>query len=462
MDAAQRSGLDLLVEMSGPGTRRVAVENALREAIRSGRLGPRTRLPSSRDLAEQLGLARGTVTQAYAQLVAEGWVVGAVGRGTWVADGAAAPLAAPVPAEPVPPAPVHDLRPGRPDVAAFPREAWARELLRVARDAPAAAFGYGDPRGRPELRATLAAYLGRVRGVRVDPDHLVICSGYTQALHLLADVLADAGGRTAAMEDPAMADHVAIVARRLRVIDAPVDDGGIVPPDPAPDVVVCTPAHQFPSGVTMTPARRAELLRMARTAGTWIVEDDYDGDFRYARHPIGALQGRLPDKVIYVGSTSKSLGPAVRLGWIACPPRLLGPLTAAKELADRQTGSIEQLAFAGLLGTGAYDRHLRAARLAYRRRRDALTEAVARRLPGARIAGPAAGLHTILEVPGGAEPDLQRRLRAASVQVHTLGHYLRRASAGDRPASLVIGFATPPAHAYGAALAALLDTLAGR
>jgi GntR family transcriptional regulator / MocR family aminotransferase len=458
VDDARRGSLDLLVEVGGRGARRAAVEHALREAIRSGRLAAGTRMPSSRDLAEQLGLARGTVTPAYAQLVAEGWLVSATGRGTWVAPGAAAPVAAPGSVEPGPAPLRHNLRPGRPDVSAFPREAWAREVQRAVRDSPAAAFGYGDPRGRPELRAALAAYLGRVRGVRVAPANLVICSGYTQALNLLTTVLADAGARTVAMEDPAMADHVTIVARRLCVIDAAVDAGGIVLPATAPDVVVCTPAHQFPRGVTMAPARRAELLAMARTEGTWIVEDDYDGEFRYDRRPIGALQGRLAEKVIYVGSTSKSLGPAVRLGWIACPPELIGALTAAKQLTDRQTGALDQLALAGFLDSGGYDRHLRAARLAYRRRRDVLIEAVARRLPGARVAGVAAGLHTILEVPGGDERELQRRLRAASVHVHALGHYLRGAPAG--PAGLVIGFATPAAHAYGPAVTALVGALA--
>ncbi|GAA2217021.1 PLP-dependent aminotransferase family protein [Micromonospora olivasterospora] len=458
--AADRAGLDLFVEIARQGPRRAAVEDALREAIRSGRLPARTRLPSSRDLAGQLGLARGTVTHAYAQLVAEGWLEGATGRGTWVADGAAAPLRTPAPPATLPPPAAYDLRPGRPDVAAFPREAWGRELMRVMRDAPAAAFGYGDPRGRPELRATLAAYLGRVRGVRVDPAHLVVCSGYTQALNLLTDVLADAGARTAAMEDPAIPQHVAVVGRRLSIVDARVDAAGIVLSGPAPDVVVCTPAHQFPRGVTMAPARRAELLTLASNDGTWIIEDDYDGEFRYARPAVGALQGRRPDKVIYVGTASKSLGPAVRLGWIACPPELVEPLTAAKQLADRQTGPIDQLALAGLIDSGAYDRHLRAARSSYRRRLDALTTAVADRLPGARLAGVAAGLQTILEIPGADERDLQQRLRAASVHVHVLGDYLRHTPSDGRHASLVIGFATPPAHAYGPAVTTLLDTLA--
>ncbi|WNV87801.1 PLP-dependent aminotransferase family protein [Umezawaea sp. Da 62-37] len=458
--AVPAAGLDLLIDIRGRGGLRKSVEDALRSAVRSGRLVAGTRLPSTRDLSGQLGVARGTVTQAYSQLVAEGWLVAAAGGGTRVTENAIAPDAGPD----LPPAQArgawHDLRPGRPDVAAFPRAAWIRAVGRVVRDSPAEVFDYTDPRGRPELRAALAGYLARVRGVRVRPEHLVVCSGYTQALHLLTGVFAARGAGTAAVEDPAMPDHAAIVGGRLRVLDVPVDDEGMTPAGLADaDVVVCTPAHQFPLGVSMSPERRNHLLALARARRTWIVEDDYDGEFRYDRHPLGALQPHAPDRVAYVGSTSKSLGPAVRLGWIACPPSLVDDLAAAKLLADRQTGSLDQLALAELIRSGDYDRHLRASRLAYRRRRDTLVRAVADRLPGARVTGIAAGLHAILDLPGEDQVDLVARLRSASVRVQALGAYTR--STTSLPPGLVIGYATPPGHAYSAAIGALLDVLAG-
>ena len=456
--AVSASGLDLLIDIRGPGRLRTAVEDALRSAIRSGRLVAGTRLPSTRDLSGQLGVARGTVTQAYSQLVAEGWLVAAAGGGTRVSENAIATEVLPDAGRPPGRAGRHDLRPGRPDVSAFPRDAWIRAVSRVVRHSPAEAFAYADRRGRQELRTALATYLARVRGVRVDPAHLVICSGYTQALHLLTGVFAARGAETAAMEDPAMPDHVAIVGERLRVLDVPVDGEGMTRTGLADaDVVVCTPAHQFPLGVSMSPERRNQLLASVRGRNSWIVEDDYDGKFRYDRHPVGALQPHAPDRVVYVGSTSKSLGPAVRLGWIACPPPLVDDLAAAKWLADRQTSPLDQLALAELIRSGDYDRHLRASRLAYRRRRDALVNAVADRLPGARVTGIAAGLHAILELAGQNEAELMTRLRAASVRAQALGAYTR--SADSYPTGLVIGYTTPPGHAYSAAIDALLDAL---
>jgi GntR family transcriptional regulator / MocR family aminotransferase len=463
-EASVGAGLDLLIELAPRGSRRRALEEALRSGIREGRLPAGTRLPATRDLARELGVARGTVSQAYAQLTAEGWLTARTRAGTRVADGAASD---PRPARPRPPAPVplrHDLHPGRPDVAAFPRAAWARALRQVVQRAPAEVFGYGDPRGRPELRAALAAYLGRVRGVRVDPGHLVVCSGYTQALGLLCEVFAGAGAAAVAMEDPAMPEHVAVAGKWLAVVDAAVDGEGMrVDGLDAVQVAICTPAHQFPLGVSMSPRRRALLLAWARERGGWIVEDDYDGEFRYDRRPIGALQSRLPSRIAYVGSTSKSLGPAVRLGWVACPPPLVEALVEAKRLADRQTSPVEQLALAELVAGGGYDRHLRAMRQAYRRRRDALVRAVDGRLPRARITGIAAGLHAIVELPPevGGEREVTAALRAASVQTQTLGHYARRWPDGA-PAALVVGYATPAGHGYAAALDALLGVLAAR
>jgi GntR family transcriptional regulator / MocR family aminotransferase len=457
-------GLDLFLEIPRRGTRRRALEDSLRAAIREGRLAPGTRLPSTRSLSAELGLSRGTVAQAYEQLAAEGWLTARTRSGTRVAGGAAPLLWSRADHVSTPTPPRYDLRPGRPDASAFPRGAWATATRFALREAPADAFGFGDPRGRPELRSALAAYLGRVRGVRVDPAHLVICSGYTQALTLLADVFAELGVGTVGMEDPGIGDHVATVAARMRVADIDVDCEGMSCTELAAseaDVAVCTPAHQFPLGVSMSPGRRSGLLRWAESRHGWIIEDDYDGEFRYDRRPVGALQSRQPSRVVYVGSVSKTLGPAVRLGWIACPPSLLEPLAEAKRRA-RPTGSLDQLALARLIDTGDYDRHLRASRGAYRDRRDLLAEAVRTRLPGARVLGIEAGLHVILELPAGypGEDTVAAALRDASVWLDPLGAYTRRSPvcSQSRPA-LVVGYAAPPAHSYRASINALTEAL---
>ena len=457
-------GRELLIEMPPQGGRRHGVEEGLRRAIRQGRLAPGTRLPATRELAAQLGVARGTVTAAYEQLVAEGWLTARTGAGTWVAD---LMVAAPGPTagEPEPAAvPVyrHDLAPGRPDVSGFPRDAWAAAVRRALTHAPAEAFGYGDPRGRIELRRALADYLGRVRGVRVDPANLIVCSGYTQALNLLSAVLADVGVRVVAMEDPALGDYVRVMSSRLTVVDLPVDSAGARVGDLeglGAQAVGCTPAHQFPLGVSLSAPRRAALLAWAARQHGWIVEDDYDSEFRYDRRPVGAVQAHLPARVIYVGSTSKSLGPAVRLGWIACPPQLRESLTELKWLTDRQTSPIDQLALASLLDRGAYDRHLRLMRRSYRQRRDLLGSAVAERLPQARLLGISAGLHAILQLPATA-PDEEQVLAALAergVRVHGLGRYLR--SRRWASPALVVGYGTPPAHGYRAAVDALIHGL---
>jgi GntR family transcriptional regulator/MocR family aminotransferase len=456
------AGLELLLDVPARGRRRQAVEDALRSAIRDGRLPTGTRLPSSRDLALHLGLARGTVAAAYEQLVAEGWLTARSGSGTRVAAGASTPATARRPSSTASPT-SHDLRPGRPDTHTFPRAAWSRAMRHVLREAPADTFGAGDPRGRMELRRTLAAYLGRVRGVRVDPSHLIVCSGFTQAVGLLTEVFAQLGVRTVGMEDPAVGDHVSIVASRLDVADLPIDADGVSSSAlvaSGAQAVVCTPAHQFPLGMSMSPARRAELLAWADEGLGWIVEDDYDGEFRYDRRPIGALQARRPTRVVYAGSTSKSLGPGVRLGWIACPPHLLDPLTEAKRRA-RGTSPLEQLALARMIEAGDYDRHLRTVRREYRRRRDLFAEAVRSRLPGAHLLGVQAGVQAILELPAGApdEMTVTRELRAASVELHPLSAYLRSAPVRPRT-SLVVGYGAPSASRYAAAIEALVTCLA--
>jgi GntR family transcriptional regulator/MocR family aminotransferase len=462
-DVSEEPRLELLIDLPPDGPRGKAVEDAIRAAIGDGRLAAGVRLPSTRDLSVQLGLSRGTINAAYTQLTAEGWLTAQTGSGTRVADQATTMAPAP-PRDPLAAwVPKHDLAPGRPDISNFPRRAWAKALREAVTDAPTEALGYGDPRGRIELRTTLSAYLGRVRGVHVAPEHLVICSGFAQGLAVVTDVFAAAGVRSVGMENPAMADHVTTVSQRMRVVDIPVDRDGMVVEElerSAAGAAVCTPAHQFPTGVALSPSRRAALLAWARQAGAYVVEDDYDGEFRYEGRTLPALQSRHPAHTVYVGSTSKTLGPAVRLGWIACPSGLLADVVEAKRLADRQTSPVEQLALAALIDAGEYDRYLQQARRAYRGRRDRLLALVEERLPGVRVRGVDGGLHAILELPGTlGEREVVAALREVSVRVHPFGNYVRGDGGGAGVTRIVLGYATPPAHGYSSAISALVEAL---
>ncbi len=496
-------GVDLHLEVdSGRGTgagRRVALERALRDGVRSGRLAPGAKLPSSRSLAAELGLARGTVNAAYDQLIVEGYLQARTGSGTIVADVRSAPPAAARQA--VDDArPRYDLRPGSPDVTSFPASAWARSLRRALATAPPTIYGYGDPRGRVELRRALAEYLGRARGVRADPDRIVVVSGYVQGLALLTTVLTgadtdadtgtgtgsphDRGAAAIAMEDPSFTFHRDVVRHHgADVVPLPVDGRGartdLLSHKAFRNVraVVVTPAHQYPMGVTMQPDRRHAATTWAAARNGFIIEDDYDGEFRYDRQPVGALQGTAPDRVIYVGTASKTLAPAVRLAWLVLPDSLVEPVAEAKRYADSFTESIGQLTLADLIATHGYDRHVRSCRLRYRRRRDLLVA----RLRSHSLHGIAAGLHALVSLPAGgpSELDVLRHATSYGLAVGDLGsHWLGapttppteppttppttlptkpdRPTPSDRPQGLIVGYGTPSESGFAAAL----DTLA--
>lgn len=450
------SGVDLHLDLAGGG-RRHALERALRDAIRSGRLAPQARLPSTRALAAELGLARNTVAAAYEQLVAEGYLAARVGAGTTVVGlpGHPTPAPAPAPAR----APRYDLRPGSPDVATFPVDAWVRATRRALSSAPASAFDYGDPQGRIELRTALADYLGRARGVLADPGRILICSGFAQALALLARVVPG----PYAMEDPGLPFHRDVVRHAgAAVLALPVDDEGARTDHlgqgelAAARAAVLTPAHQYPTGVTLHPARRRAAVGWASTTGGLVVEDDYDGEFRYDRQPVGALQGIAPEDVVYVGTAAKTLGPALRLAWMVLPERLVEPVAEAKRLTDLHTEAIGQLTLADLIRSHAYDRHVRACRLHYRRRRDLLIERLGRQ----RLHGIAAGLHALVRLPGTGpdEDDLVRRAAAHGLAVGSLRpHWHTPGPAAYQ--GLIVGYATPGPASYPAALDALARVL---
>lgn len=314
-------GIDLHLEPAGPGLRR-GLTDALREAVRTGRLTPGTRLPSSRTLAADLGIARNTVADAYADLVAEGWLTARQGSGTRVADRAVVPPADTAPRSRAPARPVYDLRPGNPDLASFPRAEWLRAARRALTAAPNDALGYGDPRGRPELRGALADYLARARGVRADTERVLICGGFAHGLTLLATVLRARGVHTVAVESYGLHVHRDLLtAAGLRTGPLPLDAHGTDPDvPPGTGAVLLTPAHQFPLGMPLHPDRRAAVVDWARRTGGLVLEDDYDGEFRYDRQPVGALQGLDPDRVVHLGTASKSLAPGLRLAWMVLPP----------------------------------------------------------------------------------------------------------------------------------------------
>ncbi|GAA4544606.1 PLP-dependent aminotransferase family protein [Pseudonocardia xishanensis] len=451
-----RATLDLHLDLR-PGDRgvRSALTAALRDAVDDGRLAPGARLPSSRSLAADLGLARNTVADAYADLVAEGRLAARRGSGTMVAERVGAPVPPQAASEPTPSNPRHDLRPGRPDVASFPRSGWLRSTRRVLATAPHAAFGYGTRRGAPELRAALVEHLARARGVRADAGRIVVTAGAAHGLELLADLLRARGGRTVAVEAHSLHLHRALLEHRgLRTVPIPVDDDGARPEDVEADAVLLTPAHQFPTGVALTPRRRAALVDRARTTGLLVIEDDYDGEFRYDRRPVGVLQGLDPEQVCYLGTASKALAPGLRLGWLVAPAALLDPLAAVGNPAGHPVGALDQLVLADLLATGAYDRHVRERRLAYRRRRDELAAALA-----PRVRGLDAGLHALVALPPGTEAETLRAAAWHGVAVEGLDAF-RHPAAEPRGDALVVGYATPSPSAWPAALEALRRVLA--
>ncbi|WP_079084047.1 PLP-dependent aminotransferase family protein [Streptomyces longwoodensis] len=474
--------LQLDIADAPPGGLTAWLADRLRSAIADGRLPVGTRLPASRVLAEELRVTRGVVTEAYRRLSESGQIAGR-GRGGTVVVAA--------PARPVPPAteggdagqvgrseaegavaggafftaPPHrdglvdalrglpcriDLSPGVPDLAAFPRTAWLRAERAVLAAATPADFGYGSPQGAPALRRAVVGWLARNRGIRADPDEVVVVAGVAQALGLLAQLLRADGVDRVAVEDPgSLGARQQLEYGGLTTVPVPVDAGGL-------DVdalraggaraVLMTPAHQFPTGVVLDGERRRELLRWAAGGGV-VIEDDYDAEHRYDRPPVPALRSLLPDAVCYAGSISKLLAPALRVGWLLVPPHLRDALVTAKRYADLGNGVLTQLVLARLMDSGELERHLRHVRRRHRRRRDVMLRAVEAHLPGARVHGAAAGLHllvTFADGPGSRVPDtaLAAAALARGVKAHPLSWH--RLTPG--PPGLVLGYAAGAAH----------------
>jgi GntR family transcriptional regulator / MocR family aminotransferase len=549
------AGLDLHLELSGARPR-AALEAALREAVRSGRLPAGTTLPSSRALALDLAIARNTVAEAYGQLVAEGWLAARHGSGTWVAERAGPPVPSARPqADPAGRHARYDLRPGAPDLALFPRPAWLAAARRALAAAPARDLGYADPRGLEVLRVAIAEYVARARGVITTPDRIIVCAGFAQGLELLCETLRARGVRSLAVEAYGHSGHRQIAALAglgltpLRADDRGADIAALVSPVPTPGgaasggmasgggasvgsasvgrgsvggaavggrsvggasvgsasvgrgsvgdasggggsvgdapggggsvgvapggggsavgngsararagAVLLTPAHQFPLGVALAPARRRQVADWAARTGAVVIEDDYDGEFRYDRQAVGALQSLAPEHVVYGGTASKSLVPGLRLGWLALPSDLVAEVAARKRAAGRMSSSLDQLALAEFIRSGAYDRQVRRARLAYRQRRDRLVSALAREVPGVEVSGIAAGLHVLVRLPPGVTEDDVVAL-AAGRGLALQGLASCRAGGQELGPALIVGYATPPGHAFSAAVARVCAVL---
>jgi GntR family transcriptional regulator / MocR family aminotransferase len=456
------SGPDLHLTLPSSGTRHGALEDALRTAVRDGRLAAGTRLPSTRALAADLGLSRGTIVEAFAQLTAEGYLDARHGAGTWVAELAPVEVRrVPVP-EPAERAVRFDFVPGVPDLTSFPQGAWVSALRQGLRGLPAASFGYGDPRGRPDLREQLARYLARARGVRADPELVILCAGFRHGLSLVARALRIAGARRIAMEDPCAEQHrAAATAAGLSLMALPVDERGARTDllDDSVAAAVLSPAHQFPLGVVLHRDRRAQAVAWAQETGGVIVEDDYDGEFRYDRQPVGALQALAPDHVVYGGTSSKTLAPGLRLAWMVVPPTLLDAVVGLRGAEDVHVPAPEQIALSQLLLTGAYERHVRRMRARYRARRDRVLEVLAQSAPALAPLGISAGLGVVLELPAGA-PSSAALIREAARRSIGL-HPLSATYAGGRAPrdGISLGYGALPEHDFEAGLGALAALL---
>ena len=484
IDRSKTPGADFLQLDLGdapPGGLADWLARRLRRAIADGRLPVGSRLPATRVLAAELHVSRGVVTEAYRRLTEDGHVAGRGRGGTVVVAAPVTARATPVrksapatapggPFATEPGADVFDvlraaparidLSPGVPDLTAFPRAAWLRAERTVLAALTASDFGYGDPRGTPALRLAIAHWLARNRGIRAEPDEIVVVAGTTQALALLGRVLGDDGIREIAVEDPgSLGVRQHLRHARLDTPPVPVDADGIrvdvLRAQGAPAVLV-TPAHQFPTGVVLGGHRRRELTRWA-DAGGLIVEDDYDAEHRYDRPPVPALRSMLPERVAYVGSVSKLLAPALRIGWMIPPPPYRDAIVEAKRYADLGNAALPQLVLAHLMESGAMERQLRLLRTRHRRRRDAMIDAIGARLPGAVVHGAAAGLHLMVTFDAGfADTDLAAAALARGVKTQPLSWHSR--ARPHRP-GLVLGYAARTATEIAEGVALIGDAL---
>jgi GntR family transcriptional regulator / MocR family aminotransferase len=442
-----------------PGeTLRNALERSLREAILSGALREGATLPSSRRLADQLEVSRGVVSDGYGQLEAEGFI-STRPRGAPIVAPVRQPLASSLRPEIDLIQPRFDLSPTTPDVTLFPVSRWLAAAQRVTRRVTTDTFDYREPRGERDLREVLAEHLGRTRGVITDPRQITVVQGTAQGIDLLLRLVRARGGTRVAVEDPSHSTvHERIRAAGLTLVPQPVDPYGAVVDGLEADAIVVTPAHQFPTGYVLSGERRRALLAWARATGGLVVEDDYDSEFRYDREPIRALQGLAPDHVVYLGTVSKTLAPALRLGWIVAPSHLADDVRDIKRLVDDFSPALDQLILCDFIRRGDHARQVRRARGLYRLRRDQMLAALEDELPGLPIEGIAAGVHLVLRLPAGVDDKLvTQAAEREGIRVRALSDFRVRPS---RESGLVIGYGRLPGSMVRAAIHALANVIA--
>jgi GntR family transcriptional regulator / MocR family aminotransferase len=453
--------LELLIELDHTSREplRRQLEARLRAAIEDGALPDGTRLPSSRNLAGQLAVSRGVVVDAYEQLIAQGFLI-------------SRPRQVPVirareARRPAPPRPAARYRfmlsPNAPDLSLFPRQLWRQATAEVMRDLPDTELDYpADARGAATLRTALVDYLSRVRRVRVDLDNLILTLGFLHSLELLFHGLALRGVKHVAVENPSIPEQIAIArAHGIAVRQVPVDQAGLVVAelfDSDAQAVIATPAHQFPLGTVLSPERRRALAVWARQRDALIIENDYAAEFRYDGPPIGAVQGIAPNQTVYIGTTSKTLAPGVRLGWIAAPAEVTSALTDAHLEGSGGFTGLTGHVFARMLESGRYERHVHRCRREYRRRRDALVETLSLRLPQLQVLGAAGGLHLTLRLPPGCDADrIAETAGAVGIDIRPLSYYAHTPIQQDP--GLVMGYGRLPLPSVPGFVAALARTI---
>lgn len=456
----------------------------VRGAIVAGALKPGGRLPSSRDFATRLGVARASVVAAYDLLLAEGYAVGRVGSGTYVSGDlsgvtdlkpAAGPRAEPPPAperareldEMIFPAPKADPRlfsTGRTLLDARAFDAWSRSTRRALRTLGPHHFGYSEPSGDIELRAAIADYLRAARGVVCEPEQVIVTSGAQHAVDIAVRVLLRPGDPVW-MEEPGYpATRHALAAAGAEIHPVAVDASGLLVGEgvalaPRARAVFVTPSHQYPLGMTLSMGRRMELLAWAREAGAWIVEDDYSSEFRYAGPPLNSLQGLDGgDRVIYVGTLNKALFPGLRMGYAVVPKPLMTAFAAARQLMDRQPSTVTQAIVLDFMSEGQFAAHIRRRRIAYKAQRDALVSALNDRLGHILdVEVPDGGMHLIAFLRDGSpDREAEALADAASVTVRGISRLYSRLEPRQ---GLMLGFTGFPARMMAGGVARLASAL---
>jgi len=452
------------------------IYNAYRKAIVQHTLRPRERVPSTRTLADELGVSRIPVLNAYAQLLAEGYFEARVGSGTVVSSNLPEQVMRPQHSFPRPPSrKVPRLRsvnyadlpsahsvvrwlagrrgafsPGQPALDQFPFKIWSRLVARRCRDLSIASMHYGDPMGFRCLREVIASYLRTSRGVRCEADHIMIVSGSQQALEISTRVLLERGSRVWIEEPGYRFARDVFHLNGCRVVPVPVDSEGMdveagMRRCRSAEAALVTPSHQYPMGATMSASRRLQLLEWAHNSGSWIIEDDYDSEYRYEGMPISSLQGLDPgNHVVYIGTFSKVLFPTLRIGYVVIPPDLVERFIAVRLTMDISPPNFFQLVLADFIQEGHFSRHIRRMRLLYRERRSALLESIRNELDLAvTVLGEQAGLHVSVTLPHGFDDHelSERAARDGLWLVPLSSSYIERPS----PQGFILGFSNIPA-----------------